>query len=139
MAIIHHTKQKGDLGLFKAQADLSEKGWTILHPMTEHAPFDLVAYKNGVFKRIQVKYRAPTKGKIEIKFESTWSNKKGIHKISFDLNQIDTVCIYCPTIDQCCYIDTKDIKGNSLTVRITKPKNSQTVGIRMFEEYLEIG
>jgi len=51
---MHHTKEKGDLGVLKAQLDLFEQGFVILNPVTEHAPFDLVAYDSGVFRRIQV-------------------------------------------------------------------------------------
>jgi len=40
---MHHTKEKGDLGVLKAQLDLFEQGFLILNPVTEHAPFDLVA------------------------------------------------------------------------------------------------
>jgi hypothetical protein len=54
----HHTKCKGDLGVLKAQLDLFEQGFTICVPQTEHAPFDLVAYRHGEFRRVQVKYRA---------------------------------------------------------------------------------
>jgi hypothetical protein len=39
----HHTKDKGDLGVLKAQLDLFEQGFAILVPLTEHCPFDLVA------------------------------------------------------------------------------------------------
>ena len=52
----HHTKDKGDLGVAKAHADLAAKGFTVLFPATEHAPFDLVAYAEGLFHRLQVKY-----------------------------------------------------------------------------------
>ena len=44
---MHHTKEKGDLGVLKAQLDMFEQGFVILNPVTEHAPFDLVAYKDG--------------------------------------------------------------------------------------------
>ena len=36
----HHTKNKGDLGVLKAQVDLYQKGYLILLPHTEHSPFD---------------------------------------------------------------------------------------------------
>ena len=52
---VHHTKNKGDLGVAKAYGDLVEKGFVILFPATEHAPFDLVAYDGSRFVRIQVK------------------------------------------------------------------------------------
>ncbi|MDR7289516.1 hypothetical protein J2S38_002579 [Mycolicibacterium senegalense] len=45
----HHTKDKGDLGVAKAHADLVAKGFYVLFPATEHAPFDLVAYAAGTF------------------------------------------------------------------------------------------
>lgn len=63
----HHTKNIGDLGVLKAKVDLYEQGYMILNPETEHAPFDLVIYKDGVFKTVQVKYRSLRKnGTIEI-------------------------------------------------------------------------
>lgn len=65
MGMQHHTKTKGDLGVLKAQVDLCEKGYMILYPHTEHAPFDLVIYKDNQFKRVQVKYRElSSKGKL---------------------------------------------------------------------------
>lgn len=57
----HHTKDKGDLGVAKVFADLVSKGFMVLFPATEHAPFDLVAYDGG-FLRVQVKYRSAPAG-----------------------------------------------------------------------------
>jgi hypothetical protein len=54
----HHTKDKGDLGVLKVMASLGSQGYLILNPLTEHAPFDIVAYKNKKFERIQVKYKS---------------------------------------------------------------------------------
>ena len=51
----HHTKDRGDLGVLKAQIDLFEQGFTILAPLTEHSPFDLVAYRDSEFRGVQVK------------------------------------------------------------------------------------
>ena len=73
---MHHTKEKGDLGVLKAQLDLYEQGFMILSPMTEHAPFDLVAYRKGNYHRIQVKYRKLDRyGKLDIKFSTCWTDK----------------------------------------------------------------
>ena len=41
----HHTRQKGDLGVLKAQLDLFEQGFMICVPQTEQSLFDLVTYK----------------------------------------------------------------------------------------------
>ena len=42
--VLHHTKDKGDTGLLKVMCDLSEQGFKILTPFSEHLPFDLVAF-----------------------------------------------------------------------------------------------
>ena len=77
----HHTKSKGDLGVLKAQVTLFEQGYLSLLPQTEHSEFDLVAYKEGIFKRVQVKYRSVDKkfGTISLHFSSVWSDKNGNH------------------------------------------------------------
>ncbi|MEA3055553.1 MAG: hypothetical protein QOD30_985, partial [Actinomycetota bacterium] len=38
MGLAHHTKNKGDLGVAKAHADLVGQGFIVLFPTTEHAP-----------------------------------------------------------------------------------------------------
>jgi hypothetical protein len=48
--IIHHTKNKGDLGVLKVKVDLFQQGFLILIPETEHYPFDLVIYQNGLLE-----------------------------------------------------------------------------------------
>lgn len=62
----HHTKDKGDLGVAKVHADLVSNGLTVLFQATEHAPFDLVAYKGGTFHRLQVKYRSARGGAVTV-------------------------------------------------------------------------
>lgn len=75
----HHTKSKGDLGVLKAKVDLHEQGYMIFNPETEHAPFDLVIYKDGDFKTVQVKYRSLRKnGTIEIVFRNTYCDTNGL-------------------------------------------------------------
>lgn len=45
----HHTKDKGDLGVAKAHADVVGQGFVVLFPATQHAPFDLAASADGAF------------------------------------------------------------------------------------------
>ncbi len=42
------------------------RGFVVLFPATEHAPFDLVTYEDGSFQRIQVKYRTARAGAITV-------------------------------------------------------------------------
>ena len=64
----HHTKNKGDLGVLKAQLNLFEQGFTICLPQTEHAPFDLVAYKQGEFRygsNMSLRVKTPKNGQAK--------------------------------------------------------------------------
>jgi len=125
MAQSHHTKSKGDLGVLKAQVDLFEQGFTICVPQTEHSPFDLVAYKNGEFRRVQVKYRAVGKnGALDIKFSTCWSDKHGTHIVPIDKNEVDLFCVYCPDTDECYYLEPNKFRSN-VSLRVEASKNCQ--------------
>lgn len=135
---MHHTKDKGDLGVLKAQLDLFEQGFMILNPMTEHAPFDLAAYKDGRFLRVQVKYKSVDKhGCLTLHFRSCWADKKGSHLRAVDKNEIDLYCVYCPDTD-CCYYLNPDIFNRSVTLRVKTPKNNQQQNINFAEDYRKV-
>jgi hypothetical protein len=133
----HHTKNKGDLGVLKAQLDLYEKGYLILTPQTEHSPFDLVGYKNKKFLRIQVKYRTAKNDKIEVPFRTCWADKNGTHTQDYDKNEIDLMCVYCPDTDKCYYVNPQEC-NKTFNLRLSTPKNNQKNGIHLAEDYLNI-
>jgi len=120
----HHTKNKGDLGLLHAQLDLARKGYGVLIPMTEHEAFDLVAYKDHAFYRIQVKYRAVANGVLSVPFSTCWADRHGVHSVPIDKGSIDLLCIYCPDTDRCYYVDPKSFR-RGVVLRVEPPRNAQ--------------
>lgn len=124
----HHTKSKGDLGVAKAHADLVAQGFVVLFPATEHAPFDLVAYDDGVFHRIQVKYRTARAGAVTVHFRSIWSDRYGTHVRPTDKTAIDLICIYCPDTDACYYLRPGSC-GPTVTLRVRPSRNRQVIGV----------
>lgn len=136
----HHTKDKGDLGVAKAHADLAAKGYLVLFPTTEHAPFDLVAHKidDGTFVRVQVKYRrARPCGSIYVEFKGSWSDRAGVHTVLIDKSAIDVFCVYCPDTDECYYL-RPDRYGHSVTLRILPSRNNQRSRIWMAADFREL-
>lgn len=134
---IHHTKNKGDLGVAKAHCDLVEKGYLVLFPTTEHAPFDLVAYDGSRFIRLQVKYRKAVRGAVQIRLENWWADRNGSHGKPVDRSQIDLFCVYCPDTDQCYYF-SPEIVGTHFAIRIAAPKNNQSKRINMAEDFTRV-
>ncbi|MES9844450.1 MAG: group I intron-associated PD-(D/E)XK endonuclease [Candidatus Sedimenticola sp. 6PFRAG5] len=135
---MHHTKEKGDLGVLKAQLDLFEQGFVILNPVTEHAPFDLVAYREKEFKRVQVKYKSLDRtGAITVHFRSSWADKNGTHMRQIDKSEVDLYCIYCPDTDECYYLDPKD-HNRSVTLRVETSKNNQSVNVNLAADFRRV-
>lgn len=133
----HHTKNKGDLGILHAQLDLAKKGYGVLTPLTEHEAFDLVAYKDGRFLRIQVKYRAAVRGVILAPFSTCWADRHGVHSQRVDKNALDLYCIYCPDTARCYYLDPKEF-GGTVALRVAAPLNAQKKRLKWASDYLEI-
>ena len=128
MGFAHHTKNKGDLGVAKAYADLVAQGYLVLFPASEHAPFDLVTYDAGVFLRVQVKYRSARSGALQVHFRSLWADRNGTHSVPMDKASVDVVCIYCPETDACYYVRPAE-HGSSVTLRVEPSRNGQLVGV----------
>ena len=107
----------------------------ILLPLTEHSPFDLVAYKDGEFRRVQVKYRAVDKfGKVDVQFSTSWSDKHGTHTSALDKSEVDIYCIYCPDADECYYLRPADF-GSTASLRVKAAKNGQQQGVNLATDY----
>ncbi|WP_457674747.1 group I intron-associated PD-(D/E)XK endonuclease [Thiolapillus sp.] len=135
---MHHTKDKGDLGVLKAQLDLFEQGFLVLNPVTEHAPFDLVGYRKKRFVRVQVKYKSVDRtGSITVHFRSSWTDRNGTHMRQVDKGEIDCYCIYCPDTDECYYLDPKKY-NRSVTLRVEAPKNNQVRNVRLARDYRRV-
>ena len=135
MKQLHHTKSKGDLGVLKAQLDLFEQGFTICLPRTEHSPFDLVAYRDGEFRRVQVKYRSLGKtGALQVKFTTCWTDKRGTHTTAVDKEEVDLYCVYCPDTDECYYLDPSEF-GSSTSLRVGIPKNCQAKRVNFAADF----
>lgn len=111
----HLTKEKGNIAVAKTICDLTEKGYTTFTPtISEHLPFDVLAYKDNVFYRIQVKYSAD--GMVNKR--SSWANKQGTHNIKYNKSDFDYYAIYLPNINTVIY-PSSSFKG--YTIRTIPP------------------
>jgi hypothetical protein len=133
---LHHTKNKGDLGVFAAKLDLTEKGFRLLLPLTEHEAFDLVAYRGDRFYRVQVKYRAAVRGVVIVPFASSWADRHGVHRVVMDKASVDVVCAYCPDTRRCYYIDPRR-HGNSVALRLAPTRNKQSKRVLLADDFTE--
>ncbi|MBD2384661.1 group I intron-associated PD-(D/E)XK endonuclease [Cylindrospermum sp. FACHB-282] len=101
---MHHTKDKGDLAAAKVIADLVEKEYSVFVPVvTEHAPFDLIAYKDGKCYRIQAKYNSNG----IVKNKTSWADKNGSHDRKYQPDDFDFYAVYLPNLGKVVYPSIK--------------------------------
>jgi hypothetical protein len=126
----HHAKNKGDIGVLKAQADLAAQGYTVLLPLTEHAPFDLVIYQARKFQRVQVKYRSCCRnGCLDVHSRSVWNDRNGSHTVPMDKREVDIIGVYCPDTDECYYFNPARFR-HFMRLRVKATKNNQRAGVK---------
>jgi hypothetical protein len=111
----HHTKEKGDIAVTKIVADLTEKGFDILLPISENLLFDLIAYKDGISYRIQCKYSSDGVAKSK----TSWADKKGNHMKKYGADDFDYYGLYLPNLKVCVYPSIK-YKGSKISSIPTK-------------------
>ena len=87
-----NTNVKGTLGLVHVITDLTEKGYQVFTPLSEHTTMDLIAYKDKQCKRVQVKYREPYRNKVEVAMHTVVNGKRN----PYDITELDMFAIYCP-------------------------------------------
>lgn len=135
MVTRHHTKDKGDIAVAKAIADLASRGAAVLLPLTEHAAFDLVAFFDDRFFRVQVKYRTVKNGSVTVRFRSTWADRHGVHASPMSKEEVDVVLVYCPDTDRCYYVDHHQHR-KEVSLRIDPPRSGQRHGVNFADDQL---
>lgn len=135
---IHHTKVKGDIGLSKVIADLMVKGYVPCIPLSEHQPYDLIAVlPDGKAIKIQVKYASLKKnGTIEMKFKTSWADKKGNHANYYKVSDFDYHAIYCPEKEAVLYVPNNAKCPTS--IRFDETANRQDKYVKWASDFLDV-
>ncbi len=137
----HQTKDKGDLAVLMALADLRRHGIITCLPISEHLPFDMVAVMPDMttLVRLQVKYRKTnTVGTIHLPFRSNYYDSKKIYSKHVDLSHLDSYAVYSPDTNQMYYIRIDELPegAKAITLRLNPPKNHQKTRIWYAENFI---
>lgn len=126
------TKQNGDVAEAYVIYFLKKSGFNVLIPWGEDSRYDLISEKNGIFKRIQVKYVTSKNGVLAVPIRS--SNNYNI--IHYKADDIDIIAGYCPNQNKVYFIPLEFIKNKSLCkLRLLPARNKQSKLITMASRY----
>jgi hypothetical protein len=129
------TNDKGNIGLAKAIADLTVKGYQVFLPLTDTSIIDMViSNKELTIKKLQIKYIALNRdGSIGIPLESVINGKRVLN----DFSSVDGFAIYCPDNDNMYYVPCKEIEGKTFKLKVTEHKRGYKP-FRAASDYLDI-
>jgi hypothetical protein len=132
------TKVKGDIGVTAAIYEMTKHGFNISLPIAEHLPYDLIAEKDGIPCRVQVKYVTLKKGVMIVEFRHIWYNSNGVHISNRLCGEFDLLACYCPQTEKCYFVSDKDFNNKSAVIlRMEKPKASTSSPFRMMDDYVD--
>lgn len=136
--MMHETGDKGDIGVAYVTASLIEQGFSVLMPVSSTSPFDLVAYKDDRFLKIQVKYRQAVNGVISAKLRRAgMSNGKVVYR-KMRHDDCDILAFYCPDTSKCYYVPSSIVETGGITLRIEKAKNGQSKHVNFAADFTKI-
>lgn len=136
--MVHHTKQKGDIGLAVVITDLIKRDWIVSLPIQEDAKYDLVASKGPCVYRIQVKYRTAKKnGVVEVPLQNSWGNATKGSVLGKPYTGLEIDYFVVTTGIEIAYIPISEVEHNtgSFMIRLQPPKNNQVNRCRFFSDY----
>ena len=126
------TKQKGDIAEAFVAYLLKQKGFNVLIPWGEDNRYDIVSEKNGIFKRIQIKYITPRNGVLEVNTRSC----NNYQILPYSPKDIDIIAVYSPNEEKTYFIPFGRIKNRSVyKLRLEPTKNKQKKHIVMASKY----
>ena len=122
------TTRKGKVAEHRFVSELLKKGYQVFLPVDDGTPIDMIAERDGEQLRIQVKYRLPRGGVLEI--HNRTSNH--LRTINRYYDESITLGIFDPTTERGYLVPINELGDNvSIALRVEKPKNAQVKGIRM--------
>jgi PD-(D/E)XK endonuclease len=134
-------KLKRDRAELEVARDLVRRGFRIAIPYGEDWDFDLIFSRPGSeqLERVQVKYSTSDGTVIELRARSCSLTNGKVKRVRYTAATIDWLAAYDPTTDRCYYFPAAELGSgmDEVRLRLVPTLNSQVVGVRYAENYLD--
>ena len=133
-----NSKDKGNIGEAIVLAEFTKRQIQVAIPFGDNARYDLIAEFNGKLNKIQVKYcgQITENNSFICPCASSTNHTTNKHLSTYD-NDVDYMAFYLVSIDKLLLVPIEKLKGRkTITFRLEPPKNGQTIGINLIEDYL---
>lgn len=138
---------QGELAEISVAKELIKQSWHIFDDVTGKAPIDIIAYKDGIVKKIAVRSTGQIKTTNYRSYRVEIASIRGSVKrvVDIDRNNIDILAVYLSRDDIVCFVPIDAIKNRkrSFTIRIDLPRKkmdrSRAMSMTLnFRDYLKL-
>ena len=125
------TNLKSNIAELSVAAECAKKNWVVLFPFGENTPYDILVDTGNTFLRVQIKYVTTKDDVLNVPLKSTTG-------VTYK-DTVDIIAVYCPDNNKVYWVDLNKEKINDINsyirLRHTTPKNNQSKGVRLSEDY----
>lgn len=136
------SRKKGDIAEKLFELECIKRDIDVYRPVSSGSRVDYLAYVDGVYKKVQIKYISTYNDRISISFTKHQNGRrteegKPVYK-KYCSDEIDMFLVYCPDTNEWYNIPI-ELADNSRCLTLTTlatSKNNQTKGVRYSYEYI---
>jgi len=135
--VINSTNKKGEIAESALLAYLVKNGFNVLVPWGDKHRYDLVAEKDNVFKRIQVKYCTPRNGVLVVHcYSNTRSKVTDVIRMTYSEKEVDCIAVFDSLNEEIYFINSNVFSGKpQISLRVEDVKNNQSRFIRWADDF----
>lgn len=138
-----NTRMIGAAGELAVAKDLVKRGYYVFgEVLSDAAPVDIIAMKDGKLLRIQVKTtNAGKRQTVGLKLIATGPSGHGSRTRRYTSDEIDVFACYVLDRDLVLYVNSKatEIEGkNGLTIRLEPTVNNNTKKVNYYTKYTDV-
>lgn len=128
--------RKGNVAELAIAKEAARLGLSVLAPLTEHEPFDLVIGTASRLLRVQCKWASRRGDVIPVNLTRSRRGPDGFIHRTYGEQEIDAVGVYCGDIDACFLIPISEVAGRAaFQLRLGPARNGQRAALHFAEKY----
>lgn len=131
------TTEKGELAKAATIFRLTQQGWCVSLPISEHAPYDLIAERDGVCRRVQVKHAANHTDYIHASLKSVMVNCSKTTVRTRERGDWDAVALFDPVTTNVFFVLDSQV-DNTTGIRLRLTPSRQVKGVRYASDHVEL-
>ncbi len=127
---------KGNVAELAIATEAARLGLSVLKPLTEHEPYDLVIGVAGRLLRVQCKWAKKEGDVVAVSLARNRRGPDGFIRRNYSAKEIDAVGAYCADLDQSFLIPIEIVDGRwAIQLRLAPPRNGQRAALHFADKY----